>query len=167
MHHDQLPIAGQKTPAAVMKIFIPGRPVPKARPRAAVGSKSGKPFMYTPKKTQNAEYMLKRFGADWMRRNGWTSLWLGPMRLTVYFMTEKPKKWWPGKEPTALCFGDCDNLVKTVKDGLNGVVYKDDSQFVAYAGVRKLYYETPGVLVIVEFFNLIEAPVLRKRKPKA
>ena len=56
----------------------------------------------------------------------------GPVRLEVYFEMPRPKalltkKWmgqflWHTKKP------DTDNLVKAIKDSLNGLAWRDDSQ---------------------------------------
>ena len=50
---------------------------------------------------------------------------------------------WPCKKP------DTDNLVKSIKDGCNGVVWKDDCQVVQVYAL-KVYGGIPGVSVKVE-----------------
>jgi Holliday junction resolvase RusA-like endonuclease len=48
----------------------------------------------------------------------------------------------PTKKP------DLDNLAKSVLDGLNGVVYLDDSQLVSLH-ITKVYDHSPGVDIMV------------------
>ena len=43
-----------------------------------------------------------------------------------------------------------DNVLKAIKDGLNGVAWKDDSQVCVLRECRKGYSDTPRVLVTVE-----------------
>jgi len=51
---------------------------------------------------------------------------------------------------------DIDNIFKCCADGMNGVVFKDDSQIVHTIN-RKRYAETPGVLVIVRELDMVTA----------
>jgi len=44
---------------------------------------------------------------------------------------------------------DLDNLTKAVKDGLKGVIYRDDSQ-VVYMRIAKRYCTVPGVSVRIK-----------------
>ena len=41
-------------------------------------------------------------------------------------------------------------MLKAIKDGLNGVAWKDDSQVCVLRDCRKGYSDTPRVLVTVE-----------------
>lgn len=50
----------------------------------------------------------------------------------------------PTKKP------DCDNIAKIICDALNGIAYYDDSQIVKIE-VDKVYNETPGVDVVIEY----------------
>lgn len=49
------------------------------------------------------------------------------------------------------CIGnkDIDNLLKPLKDGLQGVVFVNDAQIVQYGNIIKRYSETPSTIIIV------------------
>ena len=148
-------------PIAVAEFFIPGRPKTKDRPRAAVG-KSGRAFMYSTKKTAQEEAVIREFGDKFARENGWEDLHRGPIILSAIFVLPKAGNFFEGKQPSYQKCGDLDNLLKTLKDGMNGTVYKDDSQIVGYRTVAKKFGDHPGVYVKLEFYAEPEAPKKRK-----
>ena len=53
---------------------------------------------------------------------------------------------------------DLDNLLKAIKDGMNGIAWLDDSQVVSLVDCRKVYAEQPGVDVIVAGLEPAEVP---------
>lgn len=86
---------------------IPGRPVPKQRPR--VGQNGN---IYTPKNCREYEKKVAATAHTIFRRP-----YAGPVALEVhFFLTCRP--------------GDLDNYVKAVSDGLNRIAYQDDRQVV-------------------------------------
>lgn len=93
----------------VISFTIPGRPVPKGRPR--LGVRGRKAFIYTPPKTREYEQLV-----------GWTAKSLGckpiegPVHVTMNIFSR-------GKL-------DVDNAAKSILDGLNGIAYWDDSQVI-------------------------------------
>ena len=124
---------------------IPGQPVPWARARTK-GT-----VHFTPKK-QRLEKGAIQYHAKAAMGN--KPLFSGPLHLAVQFVYSHPKSWteakkrkpesrWKTSRP------DADNLLKLVKDALNGVVYHDDAQ-VTFTEVRKLYGEMTGTFVTVE-----------------
>ena len=80
---------------------------------------------------------------------------VGPVVLDVQFVLPRPKSLsknvtWHIKKP------DLDNLVKSVKDAMNGIMYKDDAQ-VAEEIVEKRYCyvdESPCVVVHVGYIDV-------------
>lgn len=51
---------------------------------------------------------------------------------------------------------DTDNLIKGLKDGLNGIAWYDDAPVYRYEGyVQKIYSEYPGIEFGIEFTSLI------------
>lgn len=66
----------------------------------------------------------------------------GPIRMTVTFVLRGDPETWP----TADSDGDLDNLVKAVKDALNGVAYSDD-RLVVEMSKRKICGPEPRVEV--------------------
>lgn len=104
---------------------IPGKPRAKGRPRM---TKSG--HTYTPKKTVEFE--------NWVRCC-WPGepILEGPLWARITVTLAIPKSWpkkkrefseaglvWPDKRP------DCDNIIKSILDALNGIAYHDDAQIV-------------------------------------
>ncbi len=93
---------------SLLEFTVPGNPVPKARPRVL---RSG--ITYTPKTTKEYEQRIA-----WTAKAAWKGK---PMLLdkgyglTVHFGREAMR-------------GDLDNLIKAVCDGLQGVIYRNDSQ---------------------------------------
>lgn len=79
----------------------------------------------------------------------------GPIRLSLVFRLPAPKST-PKKRLASLLDGsvrplkrpDLDNLGKSVLDGMNGIVYRDDAQVVTMCS-KKIYSEIPGVDICV------------------
>lgn len=122
---------------------IPGPPVPKGRHRFA-----GKGRVYTPPRTTKAEARV----AHAARKHAPAELPTGPVALRLVFEFGIPKsKRARGLEgaPVVVC-PDLDNLVKLVKDGLNRVLWVDDSQ-VYRCTAEKVYGDETRTLVEVEY----------------
>jgi Holliday junction resolvase RusA-like endonuclease len=122
-----------------------GDPVPKGRPRF------GKGRTYTPAKTRAYEKAVAT-----MARNAHKSKPPeGPLKLMATFVFPIPKSW-PKKKRAAAARGelfhaskpDLDNLAKLIKDAMNGIVYKDDSQIWAML-IHKEYGARPMVKITV------------------
>ena len=138
---------------------IPGEPVAKGRPRAT--SINGRARMYTPKKTVNYESMVALAAQQAMAGR---ALIEGPVELSFEARFSIPKSW-PKKRLAAQADypefvtkkPDLDNLVKALGDGMNGVVFADDSQIAQNGVCRKVYGAVPGVTVTVR--SLLEARI--------
>ena len=91
------------------KITIPGRPVPKARPRLGIQGRTA--YIYTPETTKEYEKLV-----------GWVAKAAGckPVKAPVAVVLNVYIK----------CKLDADNIAKSVLDGLNGIAYEDDDQVV-------------------------------------
>jgi len=108
---------------------------------------------YTPERTLNYEARIAAAGQDAM--NG-RPLLEGPLRLDVDCYAVVPKSWSKKKRADALGHRvrptgkpDADNLLKSISDGLNLVIWVDDSQIVN-AQVRKWYSDAPRVEITVQ-----------------
>ncbi len=136
-----------------MKLFItiPGTPVAKGRARAV---KRGNFIShYTPEKTANYENLVKLAAHEAMA--GKTPLEM-PVAIICRFTMPVPASY--SAKRTAACLNgaempakkpDLDNLLKAVKDGLNGVAWKDDAQVVSITA-SKFYGESPSATVMIE-----------------
>lgn len=88
---------------------VPGKPIPKARPRT-VTNQRGTRMTYTPGK-------CKAFERDvaWEAKRAKVRIHDGLVAMTLRFIGCGPQ-------------GDADNLAKSILDGLNGIAYVDDRQ---------------------------------------
>jgi Holliday junction resolvase RusA-like endonuclease len=111
-------------------------PTPKGRPRVL---RTGRP--YTPKKTQQAEALLRGSAqaAELKCYPAGVPLW-----VSMQFDIPMPKSWSKKKRAEMLNKPhtqkpDLDNLLKLVEDALNGVVWEDDAQIASYGFVAKYW----------------------------
>lgn len=108
--------------------------------------------MYTPAKTVKYESLVALAAHEAMQ--GAIPL-SGPVRVTINIYCEIPASWSQKKKTQAMDGfirptgrPDFDNCCKACSDGMNGIVYKDDSQIV-WALITKQYAATPRVEVMV------------------
>ena len=128
---------------AEIKFKIIGKPIPKGRPRffragAHVGT-------YTPTKTRKWEEFV-RFQAVQYRPK---KLWEGPISMALTFMMPRPKSL-PKKVVYHIKKPDLDNLAKSIKDALQGIIYKTDSQIIILNLEKKYTLNEYGVVVKME-----------------
>lgn len=130
----------------MISFTIPGEPVAKGRARSFV--RNGHVAHYTPEKTARYENLVKLAAQQAM--NGKPPI-EGPITLSVSAYMPIPQSWSKKKQE---CPGahtkrpDLDNIIKSIKDGLNGVAWHDDSQ-VTDIVASKSYYREPHVHVSV------------------
>ena len=134
----------------MMQFTIDANPVAKGRPKfSKVG---GFVKTYSPKKTVDYEQIVRQTAAQAM---GPTELLETPVAVYLYIRLPIPKSY-PRKRLEACLKGlerptkkpDIDNLAKSVLDGINGVIWRDDSQIVSLH-VTKVYSTQPGVDVLI------------------
>jgi Holliday junction resolvase RusA-like endonuclease len=126
---------------------VPGLPQGKGRARFGNGR------AYTPAKTVAYEGLIALAGQEAMKGR---PLIEGPVYMLVNAFFPIPKSWSKTKRQAALTGTawhtgkpDGDNVLKAVGDGLNQVVFKDDSQ-IAFAKITKRYAETARVEIMIE-----------------
>lgn len=141
---------------------VPGKPVGKQRPRAT--RYGGIIKIYTPRETKNYEEKIKQ---EYLNTVGDIKL-EGALQAKVLGIFPIPSSCnkntkskmingeiYHTKKP------DCDNMGKTVFDGLNTVAYDDDSQ-ICKTQLDKMYGEEPKLEVTLSELNKLN----RKEKEK-
>lgn len=131
----------------MMQLIIKDKPVPKERPRVTKGG-----WTYTPLKTKVYERMIKRLASQKA-----THTTDQPVRIALVFNFEVPRSWTKEKKTRARLGlvrhkyrPDLDNLVKSVTDALNGVIYYDDSQIVSVSAHKKYAEENSIEITVTE-----------------
>jgi len=132
-----------------IEFVIPGPPVAKGRPRSFV--RNGRVGHYTPDKTARYENLVKLAARQAM---GDLPPADGPVSLVVSAFMGIPASW-SQKKQRAAALGevvptkrpDLDNIVKAIKDGANGVTWRDDAQVVDVRASKR--YGAPRVEVTV------------------
>ena len=129
---------------------VEGDPKGKGRPRFSRFGKFTR--VYTDKQTLDYETLIKSFAAEAM---GSTDPLETPVSVFLYIRHPVPQSY--SKKRTEACLSgleqpckkpDIDNIAKTYLDGMNGVVFLDDTQVVDLH-VKKVYSAVAGVNVMV------------------
>lgn len=146
---------------------IPGLPKGKGRARASArigrdkrtGALRAFTRHYTPEQTVAYESLVKVAAAKAM-----TGLapYTGAVQMHLHIVMPIPQSWSGVRQRRAgagqivpTVKPDSDNVEKAVKDGCNGVVYRDDVQ-VVNDGKSKIYGSVSGVTVVVTFLDHLE-----------
>lgn len=137
------------------EFVVPGEPRGKGRARSRIAKgKSGKQFVahYTPKETVEYENLVRMAAHEAMAGEAPTSF---PCMVSIRVFCSVPKSWSQKKRRRALDGEilptgkpDLDNIEKAILDGMNAIVFRDDS-VVCDVSKKKRYAETPRVEVIV------------------
>lgn len=135
----------------IVTFKVDGDPVGKQRARYA--KRGNFVQAYTPEKTRTYESLIKESAKQAM---GSSEPLETPVTLYLYIRVPIPKSV-TKKRLEAINNGsekpikkpDASNILKSVEDGMNGVVYKDDSQIVNIH-VTKVYSSQSGVDICVK-----------------
>lgn len=134
---------------AFFEMTVPGAPVPKLRHRDGRNGQK-----YTPQKTVDYEKIIRDMARIYHKGEPTAR----PCSLFVTFLMPIPTSYSKKKREELLSTSwhhtkkpDVTNLVKSIEDGLNGVVWVDDSQ-VSTVIARKLYAAEPAVHITVSEF---------------
>lgn len=130
---------------------VDGVPVPKGRARYV--KRGNFVQAYTPEKTRTYETLIKDASRQAM---GGSEPLETPVSLYLYIRVPIPASA-TKKRLQAIADGsekpikkpDASNILKSVEDGMNGVVYHDDSQIINIH-VTKVFSSEPGVDICVK-----------------
>lgn len=133
----------------MIELKIPGKPIAKKRPRFA---RRGK-FVTTYNDQETEE---GKFIAQVLQQIGNHKPIDGPVRLFCWFCmyipastSKKQRERMVGGYAKHAKRPDLDNLIKFVKDCLNGILWQDDSQIVSIQA-HKVYAEEPMTKILVQ-----------------
>jgi Holliday junction resolvase RusA-like endonuclease len=134
----------------MIQFTVYGEPVAQGRPRAT--TIAGRARLYDPAKSRNYKEYVRLAASE----HAPAALLEGPLLLSVSIYRSIPKSF--SKKKTAQAEAgelrptskpDVDNYVKGIKDALNKVIWKDDSQIVSVT-VAKFYSQKPRIEVKVQ-----------------
>jgi Holliday junction resolvase RusA-like endonuclease len=135
----------------IVNFTVEGNPVGKQRARYA--RRGNFVQTYTPDKTRTYESLIKEAATEAM---GSSEPLETPVNLYLYIRAPIPKSY--SKKKVADCLNglekpikkpDASNVLKSVEDAMNGVVYRDDCQIVNFH-VTKVYSSQSGIDVCVK-----------------
>lgn len=136
-----------------IEFTVYGEPVAQGRPRAT--TQGGHVRMYDPEKSSNYKQYVKLTASNHRP----PELLVDALTMKVRIYRPMPKSFSKKKQQMAkdgalrpTTKPDCDNYLKTIKDALNGVIWKDDSQVVEVT-VGKFYSDAPRVEVEIDLFE--------------
>ena len=128
-----------------IEFTVPGKPVPKGRPRFS--RKTGR--TYTPKDTSKYEKLVREcYGDNYFFDTEY-------IKITVIAQFEIPQSYSKKKKQEALAGKifptkcDLDNIVKSITDGLNGIAFKDD-RYIIRLEAEKIFAEEAETIIIIE-----------------
>ena len=132
----------------MIRFTVPGPPQGKGRPRFS--TKGGFARAFTPQKTVAYEGLIAMAGEAAMAG---AVPFEGPMRVDAIATFAIPKSWSKKRRAEAesgtvfhTSKPDRDNIDKAIGDGLNGIIWKDDSQVAAGQTIKR-YGAVPGLVV--------------------
>ena len=137
----------------VLKYFVRGDPVGKGRPRFA--RRGPGVYVYAPPKTVDWETKVTGQTANALLRTKIRSIttlpFQGRVEADFIFFLPRPKSSKPEKEPHRLKKPDVDNLIKSMLDGMQGLVFDDDKVVTDVSGSKRYADDDmePGVMVRV------------------
>ena len=133
-----------------IKFTVTGEPVAQGRPRFARRGK--KVVTYDPEKSREYKDYVKRTAQEYAPERlleGQICLWIDIYKGCLKSFSKKKIEQSERKELRPLTKPDVDNYAKGIKDALNGIIWKDDSQVVELQ-IKKFYSKNPRVEIKVE-----------------
>lgn len=131
-------------------IIVEGDPQGKGRPRAFRAGKGVR--MFTPERTRAYEELV---AAEARKAMAGRPPLIGPCMLELTMICSVPASWSKAKRAAALAGEivptkkpDSSNILKSIEDAFNGIVWIDDVQATDHA-MRKRFGEHPHVEAII------------------
>ena len=134
-----------------LTIVIQGDPVPKGRPR--ISTRGSFPIAYTPIKTRIGEAHIRSQAINQLPQG--FRPYKGPIIITMCFYLRRPKSL---KKSVIhhITRSDIDNLIKTVLDALNTIIFNDDKQIVTIHA-HKCYGDPVMTTISIEEIQPVQA----------
>ena len=124
----------------MISFIIFSKPQPKQRPRVTIKG------TYTPQATVDYERLV-----GWQCRSVYKGKPLTQaLKLTVRVFFKLPKRTVKEKGDWHTQRLDLDNVIKSIKDGLNGIAYEDDSQIASLVATKQWASEDYVIVEIEE-----------------
>ena len=121
-------------------LIVYGNPVAQARPKFARQGKFVR--CYDPEKSRSFKETVK-----WQAIEQKAVMLTGALEMWLIFYLQRPKSL-PKKVVFHTKKPDLDNLVKIIKDALEGICYANDSQ-ISLSREEKLYSDKPRVEILI------------------
>lgn len=143
-----------------IEFTIDGEVQAQGRPRAGK-TKYGKTIMYDPSASRNYKQYVKLVVSQYKPEKPYE----GEIELSVVVYRKIPKSMpkWRQKLARAgklrpVTKPDLDNYVKGIKDGMTGIIWRDDNQ-VTRLTIEKLYSDSPRAEI-----KVVERPLPERKK---
>ena len=141
-----------------IKFTLPGKPVAQGRPRFY---RKGNFVVATdPKPSKVYKADIAYIGQKARTKAGLEGLFEGPLGIEIFAYFPCPKSKWRVKEPRKEEYHskrpDADNIAKSIKDGLSGVLYHDDGQISELIVRKRIAAQGDGPRIEVELYQLEE-----------
>ena len=140
-----------KGSVSLMEFVVYGEPIPQGRPRF---TKTG--HSYDPQRSKNYKLLVRFWVTQQLKNfNGWKPL-ENALSVDLTFFTGIPTSWSKKKRteaingeimPVSRKPGDIDNLVKSVLDSCNGLIWADDC-IITDLTARKRYTGDEAKVII-------------------
>lgn len=139
-----------------LEFTVPGKPVPKARPRFGRNKHTGAPITFSDPKSVRYEDRVAACAYDALAKLGSEGQPDAALRVNVRVYLPRPKSA-PARRVKPTVRPDLDNHIKAVLDGCD-VLWGDDAQVVSIHA-SKHYGEPPRVEVEIDVGEAVERGV--------
>lgn len=135
----------------MIEFFVPGKPVGKKRPRFA--RRGHHVQAYTPEETANYENLVAMLALE--QKNQHSPPLDSAVKVSIVINLHGPKS-----RPKRIIYHktkpDADNVMKSILDGMNGILFSDDAQAVKGEWEKRFSpgNQSEGVYVRVEYLEV-------------